>query len=70
MTITTLLMILALAIGPGTNQSIETNSTCPIDRVCKIGNNCWINGVWYNPCPSNAPSDPAPEPAPIFQPPS
>ena len=63
MTITTLLMILAFAVGPGTSQPIESDSaTCPVGRVCRIGNNCWINGVWYNPCPDDAPGDPAPLP--------
>ena len=61
MTISTLLMILAVAVGSGTSQSIESNSTsCPPGRVCKIGNNCWINGVWYNPCPED--SEPGPDP--------
>lgn len=76
MTIRTWLMILALAVGAGTSQSIprdsppETTSSCPPGRVCKIGNNCWINGVWYNPCPDDAPHDPGPEPSPILLPPS
>ena len=65
MTITNLVVILALVIGAGTTQSIETNSTtsCGTSRTCKIGNNCWINGVWYNPCPADA-EFPPPEPDP------
>lgn len=66
MTISTLLMILALAVAPGTSEPTEGSytSTCPVGRVCKIGSNCWINGVWYNPCPEDAPPDPAPDPTP------
>lgn len=70
MTIIKLVVIFALVIGAGTNQSIESNSTieststCPIGYSCKIGNNCWINGVWYNPCPSDATFPPTPEPSP------
>ena len=61
MTIRTWLVILALAVGAGTSPSIENNAACPPTRVCRINNNCWINGVWYNPCPSEAPpSDPKP----------
>lgn len=75
MMIRTWLTILALAVGAGTSQSlqsdsVETNSSCPPGRVCRIGNNCWINGVWYNPCPEDAPSDPGPEPSPELLPPS
>ena len=62
MTISTWLLILTLAVGSGTNYSIESNaSPCPIGvNKCKIGNNCWINGTWYNPCPEG--SDPPPQP--------
>ena len=67
MTISNLVMIVALVIGAGTsNESVETETatlTCGVDRVCKIGTNCWINGVWYNPCPSDAPYPP-PNPTP------
>lgn len=71
MTIRTMLMILAFAVGSGTSETMETNSTtwCPPERVCKIGNNCWKNGIWYNPCPAEF-SDPSPEPSPETQPPS
>ncbi len=67
MTISTLLMVLALTIGAGTSQSIAPDSTSDenVRPPTKIGGNCYINGVWYNPCPE-AP-DPAPEPSPILQ---
>ena len=65
MTISALLMILALAVAPGTIEPADsTNTTCPPDRVCRIGNNCWINGVWYNPCPDDADPSPPPDPYP------
>lgn len=67
MTISTLLMILSLAVGAGTSQSFE--STSPTDpsnttRPGKIASNCWINGVWYNPCPSDPPPPPPYDPGP------
>ena len=59
MTINMLLMFLTLAVGAGTSQSIESNSIpCPIGYVCRIEPDCWINGVWYNPCPNDAPDGP------------
>ena len=70
MTITKLFVIVGLVIGAGTSLSIESNSTiestniCPAGRVCKVGTNCWINGVWYTPCPDDVvlpPPDPTPE---------
>ena len=70
MTISNLVMIVALVIGAGTvqsNESMTTTSTesitttCAEGRTCKIATNCWINGVWYNPCPSD-PQPPPPEP--------
>ena len=65
MTIRTLFMILALVVGAETTQPIESDSTtCPTGRVCRIGNNCWINGVWYNPCPSDPSPPPNPDPTP------
>ena len=64
MTISALLMMLALAVAPGTSEPVESSytTTCPVGRVCKIGSNCWINGVWYNPCPEDAPPGPDPKP--------
>ena len=58
MTISTWLIILAFAVGPGTSQSIESDSsTTPTSTRtgAKIASNCWINGVWYNPCPTENP---------------
>lgn len=68
MTISMLLMILTFAVGPGTSQSIESNSTTSSTstRTGKIAGNCWINGVWYNPCPTEPPP-PSPEPSPEIQ---
>jgi hypothetical protein len=63
MTITTLLMILALAAGPGTTQPVQTDALCPVGRVCKIASQCWVNGVWTTPCPDDAPP-PHPNPSP------
>lgn len=64
MTISTLLMILALAVGS------ESPTNSGIRPPGKIQGNCWINGVWYNPCPSQdeAPQ-PSPMPGPQMQPP-
>ena len=66
MTINTLFMVLVLAVGAGTTQSIEPASTETenLTRNFKIATNCWINGVWYNPCPEDAPPAPMPEPSP------
>ncbi len=70
MSIRTWLIVLAVAVGFGAGQSIETNyAPCPVGRVCRIGNECWINGVWYNPCPRDAANDPGSDPSPIPQPP-
>jgi hypothetical protein len=66
MIISTLLMILTLAVGPATSQSVESNSTT---YPAKIASHCWINGVWYNPCPTED-SEPSPEPSPEIQTPS
>jgi hypothetical protein len=59
------LMIIALALGPATGQTIEgstataeTNST-----NLKIATNCYRNGIWYNPCPPDP--DPSPPPDPV-----
>ena len=63
MTISTWLMILTLAVGAGTTQSLESDSTTDPSsniRTGKIAGNCWINGTWYNPCP-----EPAPDPYPV-----
>jgi hypothetical protein len=68
MTITTLLMILALAVGSGSSLSSESNPTTEPASVrppTKIEGTCWINGVWYNPCPTeNQGPGPGPDPPP------
>lgn len=67
MTISTLLMILALGLGSGSSQSLQSDTTTDpaATRTGKIVSHCWINGVWYNPCPSeNTPPGPSPEPSP------
>lgn len=65
MTISTWLMILALAAGSGTSQSIEGPSTTDPSSIggFRIETHCWINGVWYNPCPTD-PTPPPPGPGP------
>ncbi|HKR14798.1 MAG TPA: hypothetical protein VJT15_22220 [Pyrinomonadaceae bacterium] len=62
MTISTWLMILALATG--TSQSIGNNSIGerPSTFPRKIAGECWINGVWTNPCTEAAPLPPNPGP--------
>ena len=49
MTINVLWMILALAIGLGTGQSIESTAT----PAPPEDGHCYINGKWYNPCPAD-----------------
>ena len=70
MTISTLLMILAFAVGPGTSHLILRDSSTPTTSASSteepVGQ-CWINGVWYNPCPNSGgggstPWDPEPPP--------
>lgn len=69
MTINTWLMIVALTAGLGTiGSDSTTSSTKPPGEY---ENNCWINGTWYNPCPSDEGISPwTPEPPPETQPPS
>lgn len=70
MTISTLLMILALAAGPGITQSIlihSSTSSTSTKAPTEPDDNCWVNGVWYNPCPGDSPW--APEPPPDMLPP-
>jgi hypothetical protein len=69
MTINTWFMFLALAVGAGTSQPVEPPSTHTesLTRTGKIESNCYINGVWYNPCPSDPtpqPENPEPDPGP------
>lgn len=68
MTISVLLMILTFGIGPGTGQSIEDTSTTETTiRQGKIAGNCYINGIWYNPCPTDPTPPPSPDPSPEIQ---
>ena len=58
MTISTLLMILALAAGPGIIQSILSDSSTSSTSTkppAEPEDNCWVNGTWYNPCPGDSP---------------
>jgi hypothetical protein len=67
MTIRMWLLILTLAVGSGTSQSLQSDPSNepPDGRPKKVEGNCWINGVWYNPCPNeNSTPLPTPEPAP------
>lgn len=67
MTITTLLMILALAAGSGTSQPVSSDSvSCPFGRACKIAGECWVNGQWTTPCPDGMP-EPRPSPEILIQ---
>jgi len=66
MTISNLVMILALVIGAGTPQQSIESTSMPAESITREGTpvgNCWINGTWYNPCPEDAPLPP-PEPSP------
>lgn len=50
MTISILLMLLALAIGPTPTPTQQ--------RHLISKGHCYVNGVLYNPCPSNQPEEP------------
>lgn len=59
MTITALLMILALATGSESTQPTQSDySSCPAGRVCKIASHCWVNGQWVQPCTDDEPPPP------------
>ena len=65
MTTSTLFMILAIAVGAGTSQSILSDSSTSSTSTkppSEPEDNCWINGTWYNPCPGDSPWLPAPPP--------
>lgn len=64
MMISALLMILALAVGPGSSQSIlsDSSTSSTAKAPTEPEDNCWVNGVWYNPCPGNSPWEPEPPP--------
>ena len=47
------LLILAYVIAPGTSNPATTNGYGPLI----IENHCYINGIWYNPCPPPAPTE-------------
>lgn len=69
MTISMLLMILAVTAGPGISKSVLSNSSTSATSTkppSEPDHNCWVNGTWYNPCPGNSPWDP--EPPPDMQP--
>ena len=54
MTINVLWVILAFAIGFGTSQSIEGSAaTTEANRSGSPVDQCYINGTWYNPCPTD-----------------
>lgn len=56
MTISTWLLILTLAAGSGTSESTLSDSSTSSPSAVENGepvDNCWINGVWYNPCPAS-----------------
>ena len=60
MTISTWLLILTFAFGSGTGLTL---SDSPTDAPSAIENgepvdSCWVNGVWYNPCPGDSPWEP------------
>ncbi len=73
MTISRWFMILALVVGSGTSQQVDTESSttlCPSGVPnCRIGSNCWINGTYHTPCPDDYPGDYGDDPDPITQPP-
>jgi len=55
MTINMFFMILTVAIGLGTGQSIERSSTtAEANRDWTQEDQCYINGIWYNPCPTDS----------------
>ena len=69
MTMSTWLLMLTLAVGSGTSMSMSDSTTDPANINAPGGeydNNCWINGTWYNPCPSEdqSPWNPELEPVP------
>ena len=61
MTISTWLMIVALATGVGTGQSISSGSATSAFGEPPEGS-CWVNGIWVNPCPDDIPFNPTPQP--------
>lgn len=66
MKINVLWIILASAIGLATSQSTQPGpaTTEANHPPLRIGTNCYINGQWYNPCPSPTPPPPPPDNSP------
>lgn len=65
MTMSALLMIIALAAGPGISQSVLSDSSTSSTSTkppTEPDNNCWVNGVWTTPCPADSPWEPEPPP--------
>lgn len=67
MIISNWLLILALAAGSGANALSGSDSTEPDELKRRIRSDCYINGVWYNPCPESAPGE---QPPPEILPPT
>jgi hypothetical protein len=61
------LMILALAMGSQSGQSLEssTATTETNSADLKIATNCYRNGIWYNPCPPDPDPDTYPPRDPV-----
>ena len=71
MTISTCLMILALATGPGISQSVSNDSSTTSTSTkppSEPEDNCYVNGIWTTPCPADSPW--MPEPPPDLLPPT
>jgi len=65
MTINTWLLILTFTIGLGTSQAVATNSsTTEPNWIEKT--DCYKNGTWYNPCPTDPEPSPPTEPTEVF----
>lgn len=64
MTTSVLFMILAIAVGAGTSQSILSDpwTSSTSSELEEPVPNCFINGTWYNPCPRDSPWLPEPPP--------
>jgi len=61
-------IILSVTIGLGTSQSIEGSTATTLDEPpWRQKTDCYINGVWYNPCPSDYVQPPPDIPPPSQQ---
>ena len=66
MTISTWLLILTFAVGSGQfSGSSSTMEPSGVRPPLRPSSNCWINGVWYNPCPSTEHEPPPLPPLPL-----